>query len=82
MLSSDLYSSDRIKYLIKMVGEWRLNPSVHRAKGDRLVCARMLPICDNAVKMVTCSLEIMCPRPELEVIKLEYNLKLKIKRND
>ena len=30
--------------LIKMTGE----PSVHRAKGDRLVGARVLPVYDNA----------------------------------
>ena len=33
--------------LIKMACVWRFNPSVHRAKGDRLVRARMLPVCDN-----------------------------------
>ena len=27
--------------------EWRFNPSVHRAKGDMLVRARVLPACDN-----------------------------------
>ena len=27
--------------------EWWFNPSVHRAKGDRLVCARVLPVCYN-----------------------------------
>ena len=32
-----------------MVGEWRFNPSVHRAKGDRLMRARELPVCDNAL---------------------------------
>ena len=32
-----------------MAGEWRLNPSVHRAKGDRLVHARVLPVCDNVI---------------------------------
>ena len=30
-----------------MAGEWRLNPSVHRVKGDRLVRARVLPVCVN-----------------------------------
>ena len=34
--------------LIKIAGEWRFNPSLHRAKGDRLVRARVLPVCDNA----------------------------------
>ena len=29
--------------LIKMAGEWRFNPSVHRAK----VRARVLPVCDD-----------------------------------
>ena len=32
-----------------MAGELRVNPSVHRAQGDRLVRARMLPVCDNDV---------------------------------
>ena len=34
--------------LIKLAGEWRFNPSVHREKGDRLVRARVLPVCDHA----------------------------------
>ena len=43
-----------------MAGEWRFNPSVHRAKGDRLVGARVLPVCHNdclvfAVKQNTSS---------------------------
>ena len=38
-------SSDRI---ICFKLKWRLNPSVHRAKGDRLVRTRELPVCDNA----------------------------------
>ena len=28
---------------IKMAGEWRFNPIVQRAKGDRLVLAGVLP---------------------------------------
>ena len=35
--------------LIKMAGEWRFNPSVHRANGDRLVRARVLPVCNNVM---------------------------------
>ena len=35
-------------FLIK----WLLNPSVHRAKGDRLVRASVLPVCDNAVVVI------------------------------
>ena len=30
-----------------MAGEWRFNPSVHWAKGDRSVRARALPVSDN-----------------------------------
>ena len=30
--------------LMKLVGEWRLKPSVHRAKGDRLVRDGVLPV--------------------------------------
>ena len=30
-----------------MAGEWRFNPSVHQAKGDRLVRARVFPVCVN-----------------------------------
>ena len=30
-----------------MAGEWWLNACVHRVKGDRLVSARVLPVCDN-----------------------------------
>ena len=37
------------KYFNKMAGEWRFNPSVHRAKGDRLVRATVLPVCNNAL---------------------------------
>ena len=33
--------------LIKMASELRFNPSVHRVKGDRLVCARGRPVCDS-----------------------------------
>ena len=40
-------SSDRIIYFIKMAGEWQFNPSVHRAKGDRLVRAIVLSVCAN-----------------------------------
>ena len=29
--------------------KWRFNPSVNRAKGDRLVRARVLPVCDNVL---------------------------------
>ena len=32
-----------------MAGEWQFNPSVHRAKGDRLV-RRALPVADNGCK--------------------------------
>ena len=39
-------SSDRILYFNKITGEWRLNPSVQRAKGDRLVRDNVLPVCD------------------------------------
>ena len=28
-------------------GEWRFNPSVLPTKGDRIVRARALPVCDN-----------------------------------
>ena len=42
-------------FLIKMAGEWRFNPSVHRAKGDRLVRARALPVCDNEVQVGMCA---------------------------
>ena len=38
--------------LIKMAGERRFNLSVHLAKGDRLVCARALPVGDNAIVAV------------------------------
>ena len=31
-----------------MTGEWRINPRVLRAKGDRSVRARVLPVGDNA----------------------------------
>ena len=41
-----------------MAGEWRFNPSVHRAKGDRLVRARVLPICDNSLISLHCALVI------------------------
>ena len=34
--------------LIKMAGEWRCIPTVHRAKDYRLVRTRVLPVCDNA----------------------------------
>ena len=30
-----------------MTGEWRFNPCLHRAEGDRLVRGRVLPVCDN-----------------------------------
>ena len=30
----------------------RFNPSVHRAKGDRLVHASVLPVCDNGSVLV------------------------------
>ena len=33
-----------------MAGEWLFNPSVHKAKDDRLVGARALPVCDNGNK--------------------------------
>ena len=42
-------------FSIKMAGEWRFNPSVHRAKGDRLVRARALPVCDNEVQVGMCA---------------------------
>ena len=35
--------------LIKIASEWLFNPSVYRAKGDRLVRARVLPVCDNGL---------------------------------
>ena len=35
-----------------MAGEWRFNPSVHRAKDNRLVCVRVLPVCDNGILRV------------------------------
>ena len=34
-----------------MAGEWRFNPSVHRAKGDRLVRARVLSVFDNVKRI-------------------------------
>ena len=30
-----------------VISIWRLNPSVHRAKGDRFVRDNELPVCDN-----------------------------------
>ena len=33
-----------------MATEWRFNLSVRRAKGDRLMHARVLPVCDNEPK--------------------------------
>ena len=36
-------SSDRTMYFNK---KWRFNPSVRRAKGEMLVRARVLPVCD------------------------------------
>ena len=32
--------------------KWRFNPSVHRAKGAKLVRATMLPVCDNGAILV------------------------------
>ena len=32
---------------MKMAGEWRFNPSMHRVKGDKLSHAKVLPVCDN-----------------------------------
>ena len=39
-----------------MAGEWRFNPSVHCAKGDRLVRARVLLVCDNALEAISHSI--------------------------
>ena len=42
-----------------MAGEWRLNPSVLRAKGDRSVRARALPVGDNAENVI-CNRDGFC----------------------
>ena len=41
------FSSKR-RGTIKMAGEWQFDPSMHQAKGDRLVRARVLSVCNNA----------------------------------
>ena len=46
-------SSDRIIYYNTKACDLRFNPSVHRAKSDRLVSARMLHVCDNYCRMKT-----------------------------
>ena len=46
-----------------MAGEWRFNPSVHRAKGDRVVRARALSVCENeTVYIVSTSVFNLTPQ--------------------
>ena len=44
------FQRPQVYILIKTAGEWRFNPSVLRAKGDRLMRARALSVGDNGAQ--------------------------------